>query len=46
MVVVVVGLSQEFVVDVDGFAVLAHVEVAVGEPETVLDLDVDVSFAL
>lgn len=46
MVVFVFGLPEEFVIDIDGLPVLSHVEVAVGEPETVLYLDVHVTLAL
>ena len=45
MVVIIISLPQQFIINIDGLAILTHVEVAVGEPETVFDLDVDVSFA-
>jgi hypothetical protein len=45
MIVLIIGLPEQFVIDSDGFPVLSHVEVAVGEPETVLDLDVDIALA-
>ena len=40
-VLLVRTLAEELVVDMDGLAVLSHVEVAVGKPHAVLDLDVD-----
>ena len=41
MIVLVLGFMDELVVDGDGLAVLSHVVVAVGQPETIFDLDVD-----
>jgi hypothetical protein len=44
VVIVVISLSEKLIINVDGFTILSHVEVAVGEPKTIFDLDVDVSF--
>ena len=44
MVVIVIGLSKKLVINVNGFTILSHMEVAVGEPKTIFDLNVDVSF--
>lgn len=47
MIILFVGvLPEKFVVDLDGLAVLSHVEVAVGQPHAVLDLDVDTALIL
>lgn len=45
MVVIIIGLPQQFIINIDGLAILTHVEVAVCEPETVFNLNVDVSLA-
>jgi hypothetical protein len=43
MIVFIVCFSQQFVIDTDGFSILAHVEVAISKPKTIFDLNVDVS---
>lgn len=43
MVVIIISLSEKFIINVDRLTIFAHVEIAISEPETVFDLDVDVS---
>lgn len=43
MVVIIISLSEKLIINVDGFTILSHVEVAISKPKTILYLDVDVS---
>lgn len=46
VIIVVISLSQQLVINVDRLTILPHVEIAVCEPKTVFDLDVDVPLTL
>lgn len=43
MIIVIISLSKKFIINIDRFTILTHVEVAICKPKTIFDLDVDVS---
>lgn len=45
MIIIIISLSQKFIINIDCLSILSHVKVAVSEPQTVFDLNVHVSFA-
>jgi hypothetical protein len=44
MVIIIIGLSEKLVVNVDGFTILTHVKITVGQPKTIFNLNIDISF--
>jgi hypothetical protein len=44
MVIIIIGLSEKLVIYVDGFTILTHVKITVGQPKTIFNLNVDISF--
>ena len=45
MEVFVLSFMKQFVIDIDSLTVFTHVVVAIGEPQTVFDLNIDSALA-